>query len=138
MRKSQLCFPLLIAIRRQAFLQLLSDQSRVLFFILLMRNLLWGYQICQIHPEQKISTEFCPCSHHQTFAHRGHNKHTLRRLLGRVCGLAGLLGEYPLQLVSIGKWLVAFVHGKLYHTPTHMRATVMNCSHISFAFHAKS
>ena len=74
---------------------------------------------------------------------REHNKHTfhnlsLVRLSGRVSGLAGLLGEYPLQLERIGKQLVAFVHGKLHHTPTHMRATVMNCSHISLAFHAKS
>ena len=42
------------------------DQSRVLF-----SYCSWGYQIYQIHPEQKLSTEFCPCSHHhQTFAHR--------------------------------------------------------------------
>ena len=45
-RKSQLCFPLLIVIRWQDFLQLLlylkRDQSRFLFFILLMRNLLWA------------------------------------------------------------------------------------------------
>ena len=68
-RKSQLCFGLLIAIRRQAFLQLLSETRSIstsFLFIMFMRNLLWGYQI---HPEQQISTEFCPCSH-QTFAHR--------------------------------------------------------------------
>ena len=44
---------------------------------------------------------------------------SLIRLLGRVSGLAGLLVEYPLQLVRIGKQLVAFVHGKLHHTPPH-------------------
>ena len=89
-----------------------------------MRNLLWGYQI---HPEQKYqrNSAHADIMTKPLLIGRGHHKDTfhnlsLMRLSGRVSGLAGLLVEYPLQLVRIGKQLVAFVHGKLHHTPTHM------------------